>query len=240
MTQKQRSRRAPIYRVPPPRPEVLVVHGEPLAALLVYQHFCLLQRRHNTGSWCAYPVRPDAVAQVLGRVPVSSGILPEHCLAYGLHNGAPFYVIWVPPHTATLSTAARSYTIPLPPLIWAGHGQDYRIWALSTSARPAGREPLMRAPFPNCYDNGSVCWGSVEARPNADPGTLTQVLQLFLEESLFNAHVASMRSWRFEASILALWAALVEEGAESYPLDDLRPAGQTVADVCSGAVWGGR
>lgn len=236
MTQKHRP---PIYRVPQPRPEVLVVQGEPLAALFVYQDLCLLQRRHKNGVWCGHPVAPDEVARVLGRVPLTSGLLPEHCLAYGRHNGQAFYAVWVPPRTATLRTPERDYTLPLPALVWAGHGQDYRIWALASPDRPtAGWEPLMHAPFPNCYTDGRICWGNTELRSSASPETLPRVLKLFLEDSFFNAHVMQGRSRRFPVSVLAQWDVLVEERATTYPLDDLCPTGLTLEQVCSGAVWG--
>jgi len=225
----------------PHRPDVVVVGKEPLAELRIYDDMVLLTRRDSNGCWRSYPVHPDALAQCLGRVPVSLGLLPGGTIGAGRIDGDPFYVAYVAPRTARLQTPERMYTIPLPPLVWCGWGNDYRIWALAPE-RPntinAGL-PLYHAPFPNCYGDGRICWGNVGNIPWAAPSTVLKVLRLFLEDSQFNLHIAGGKSKAYPVSVVAQWAALEESGAESYPLGDLEPTGRTLETALSGRLWGG-
>jgi PRTRC genetic system protein B len=225
-------------RIRPRRPDVAVLNQAPLAQLHIYESLVLLTRRDGA-SWRQYPVSPDEIAQLLGRLPVASGMLPPHTLGTGMIQGAPFYVVYIPARRARIQTTARLYDIPLPPLIWCGHKHEYRIWALATPDEPARDVPLCKAPFPNCYDDGRICWGNVAQIPLATPKALDSVLKLFLEESAFNAHVAGGKSVGFPVNVIARWNDLVATEAEAYPLDDLMPAECSLAWALSGN-WGGR
>lgn len=223
----------------PRQPDVLVRGVEPLAQITIYEDLTLLTRRSGA-HWRQYPIDASALAQTLGRVPHASGLLPPHTLGTGLIHGTPFYVVFVPPGSATLRTTQEAWTIPLPPLIWAGHQQDYRIWALGTPDAPADtREQLYAAPFPNCHADGGICWGSSDPRPAAAPSTLMTVLKLFLEESLFNLHLADHKSLGFPNSVIAQWAQLAESGADAYPLDDLVSTHVLLGWPLTGGPWGG-
>lgn len=227
--QRQIARRA--------RPDVTIVGGRPLAQITIYPDLTVLTRRAGM-SWRQYPVEPEALATVLADVPRASGLLPQNTLGDGHARGTPFYVLYVPARRATLRMEQQDYPIPLPPLIWAGCGQDYRIWALGTPDYPDDtRLPLFKAPFPNTYDDGHICWGSTDARPVATPKTLAAVLKLFLEESYFNLHVAGGKSLAFPTSVVAQWQALLDSGAEVYPLDDLLPAGCQLGWLLGGGPW---
>lgn len=221
-------------------PDVAVLDEAPLAELRIYESLILLTRKQGA-HWRQYPVSADEIAQLLGKVPSVSGLLPPHTLGTGMLRGAPFYVVYVPAHQARLQTSTEIYDIPLPPLIWCGHKRDYRVWALATDAYPARDLPLCRAPFPNCYENGGICWGNVGAVAEASPKTLATVRKLFLEESAFNLHIAGGKSVAFPVSVIAMWKQLGETGAESYPLDDLMPAECSLFWALSGGPWrGGR
>lgn len=220
-----------------PRPDVTVTGGSPLAQITVYEDMTLLTRRQGA-RWTQYPIAPDALAQVLAGVPTASGLLPPHTLGVGRVHGQPFTVAYVPAGVRTLRMEAGSYTIPLPPLIWAGCGTDYRIWALASADYPTrGDAPLMVAPFPNCYKNGSICWGTSDPRPAAAPLGLAKVLTMFLEESYFNLHLANGKSVGFPVSVAARWQQLAEDAAETYPLDDLMPAETQLGWVLEGGPW---
>lgn len=226
-------------RLKTPRlPDVAIVGETPLAELRIYESTVLLTRRTGP-SWRQYPVDPDQIATLLGRLPSVSGLLPQGTLGTGQLAGAPFYVVYVPPRTARIQTTAQTYAIPLPPLVWCGHKRDYRIWALGTTDYPTRDLPLYRAPFPNCYASGQICWGNVGSLPQAGPKTLDAVLTLFLEESAFNAHVANGKSIAFPTSVIARWQDLVDTAAEAYPLDDLLPAELSLSWALSGKTWGG-
>ena len=226
---------------PSPRAvDAIVVGADPLAQITIYPDMTILTRRDGP-RWLQYPIRPEALASLLGKLPASTGLLPPFTLGTGAVNGESLFAVYVPPRQATLKLdGGTSYTIPLPPLVWAGCGQAYRLWALDTIKYPSnGGVTLFRAPFPNVYPDGSICWGSSDARPIAAPGTMMRVLKLFLEESLFNLHLANGKSVHFSASVVGRWQQLVESQADAYPLDDLIPAERSLGWLLAGGPWGG-
>ena len=239
MTTKQRRGPSPKRLLRPRAPDVAIIGETPLAELKIYESAVLYTRRDGK-SWRQYPVEPDQIGQLLGKLPSASGLLPPLTLGNGIKNGAPFYVLYVPPHTARVQMPGdRIHTIPLPPLIWCGHRRDYRVWALATSAYPDRDLPLFKAPFPNCYVHGGICWGNVQQVPEATTKTIRQVAKLFLEESEFNLHVADGKSLAYPVSVVARWQDLEASGAESYPLDDLMPAECSLFWALSGG-WVGK
>jgi PRTRC genetic system protein B len=224
----------------PRAPDVAIVGETPLAELKIYESAVLYTRRDGK-SWRQYPIDPDQVAQLLGKLPSASGLLLENTLGTGLKNGAPFYVVYVPPHRARLQMPNdRTYTIPLPPLIWCGHRRDYRVWALGVDSYPTSDMPLFKAPFPNCYAGGGICWGNVSAIPEATTKTIGSVRKLFLEESEFNLHVSDGKSIAYPNSVVARWQDLEAQAAEGYPLDDLMPAERSLFWALSGSWVGTR
>lgn len=223
----------------PRQSDVVVADSAPLAQITIYADLTVLTRRTAT-SWRQYPISADGLAQVLSGVPTASGLLPRHTLGTGRVNGIPFYVLYVPPMRATLRLEAQDFDVPLPPLVWAGCGADYRIFALNAPDYPDDTKlPLLVAPFPNCYRDGRVCWGTADGRPLAAPQTLPKVLPLFLTDSYFNLHLANGKSVQYPTSVIARWRDLVDTQAESYPLDDLMPAECQLGWILSGAPWGG-
>lgn len=238
MTKPKRHGPRPSRHIGPGTPDVAIIGETPLAELRIYESTVLLTRRHGP-SWRQYPVSPDQIATLLGKVPISSGLLPPHTLGTGQLRGTPFYVLYIPPRPAAIQTTKQTYRIPLPPLVWCGHGREYRIWALDTLAYPDRDLSLFKAPFPNCYADGRICWGNVADIPTATPKTMGAVLKLFLEESAFNLHVADGKSVAFPTSVIARWQQLVDDQAEAYPLDDLMPAELGLSRVLAGWPWGG-
>ena len=228
----------PIRRsiTPRPRRPDVIVRGEPLAEITIYPDVTVLTRRIGA-TWRSYPVSADALAQTLARVPTTSGLLPPNTLAVGQIGGKPMLVCYLPAHVATLHTPQRAYTIPLPPLLWAGCGQDYRIFALNTTDAPTVALPLCAAPLPNTYQNGGICWGTSDPRPDAAPTSMSTTAQTFFT-SFFNAHVANGKSRKHPTSVLALWAALHRKKAAPYPLDDLVAVeGRTLGWLIGGGPW---
>lgn len=228
-----------------PRPhtpaiDVAVAGAEPLAQLTIYRHLTLLTRR-TRGAWRQYPVDPAAIGHVFANLARSSGLLPPHTLATGQLEGAPFAVVYVPPQRCTLRTEVAAYDLPLPPLVIGGWNTDYRLYAIAAPTQPTDPGlPLWRAPFPNTYTDGHICWGTSDARPLATPQTIGTVLDLYLTGSAFNAHVVDGKSVQFPTSVLAMWEELVAQQADAYPLDDLLPAERSLGWLVAGGPWGGR
>ena len=199
---------------------VVVPPGEqPLLQLAIYPGMILLTRRTRQQGWISYPVDPTALAQVLGQLPMASGLLPAETIGYGLRNGTPFFVQYVPPRQLHLHTEQQVYRWPTPPLLWSGCGTTYHLCALQHVGQPGperGQEVVCSAPFPNTYANGTICWGNVPITP-ATAQSMGTMLETFLEGSLFNLHIAAQKSRRFAASILSMYRWLEAEQVETIP-----------------------
>jgi PRTRC genetic system protein B len=217
--------------------DVAVANVVPLAELAIYDDLILLKRRLSHGGWRSYPVDAAALAQVLARVPSSSGLLPEGVLGTGVSHGQPFVVQYIAAGRRRVQLPGEILTIPLPPLVWAWRGSDYRVFALDVARRPQRADlALCVAPLPNTYEDGRICWGDVERATLARLAP-DQVLKLYLEESVFNLHLAGGKSQRFTQSVIAQWRQLVADRAKKYPLADLVPAGRDLAWLLRGDAW---
>lgn len=234
------ARRRPWQRKRPrPYPrEIMIMDTPPLAQICIYADCVVLTRRDPSGAWRSYPISPEALAQALGKLPVSTGLLPSGTIGTGVKDGSAFYVQYIAPRAvalpALIGTAETIYRFETPPLIWAGWRTDYRLWALKATKTIGTDAPLYRAPFPNTYDSGGICWGNVK-RLAATPAAMGSMLKLFLEESQFNLHLAQGKSQAQPSNVLQLYATLAPE--QEYPLDDLIAAHSTLRDVLSGGVW---
>lgn len=220
----------------PVRPDTIVTEATPIMEIRIYHKSIIVTRRDERGEWTSYPVTPEALAQTLASVPVTSGLLPTNTLATGRIDGQPFYVIATLPRVATLATPHAEYRIPIPALVFAGRGQDYRVWALPDVPAVSTKTPLFVAPFPNSYRDGSICWGNVSSLPHADT-KIRQVLTTFLEESFFNGHVADHKSKKYPVSVIALWQELHDTKAEAYPTEDMMPTEHTIGWLIEGGPW---
>lgn len=240
-TIKQRRRFSQGHSARPRRPDVVLVsRTPPLMQLTIYPTHVERRTRHGQ-RWTSDLVAPAAIAQILSNAPATSGLLPPFTLATGRVNGKPYLVQWRPPRVATLQALDELHTIPLPPLIFAGCGNDYRIWALGSADYPTRTDlPLCVAPFPNCYSDGRICWGNVNVAPFEQPKHLAAAQRLFLEESRFNLHLAEHKSLAFPRSVIANWQQIHTSGASAYPLDDLLPAQCMLGWLLDGGPWGGK
>lgn len=224
----------------PARREGVGLEPPPELQLDIYPAGVVMTRRVH-GRWRSYPVAPEAVAQALAGLPLTSGLLPPGCLGWGTAAGAPFYVQYVAPRAVALPVLAggrrRRYRLTTPPLVWAGRGADYRIWALAEAGHPTRPAAVLHAaPFPNCYATGAICWGDADRPPAATAATLEAALACFLG-SQFSLHVDNGKSRRFPASVVAQWATLTPTAP--YPLDDLVPTAHTLGWLVGGGPWGG-
>lgn len=218
---------------------------EPLpdAQICIYERSStvVLTRRVN-GAWRSYPVAPEGVAQALAGLPLFSGLLPPDTLGWGMAHGEAFYVRYLPPRpvdlAVELSGSRRIFRFQTPPLVWAGRGTDYLLWALAVPERPTRDDVLLyRAPFPNSYESGAICWGSADRPPVAAAETMEAALGCFMGSN-FSMHVDNEKSRKYPATVVALWKELKPE--TPYPLDDLVPAGRyTLGWLLAGGPWGG-
>lgn len=221
-----------------PRPlrQTMVIDRMPRVQIAIFDDCIYLTRQHGP-AWVTYPISAEDLAAAVGKLPTTSGLLPPNTLGTGTVNGQRFYVQYVAPRNVALRIAGQRApcVIQTPPLIWAGCGQDYRIFALNTLDRPEAGTPLSHAPFPNTYDQGGICWGSTDPRGDAGLDTMLPALELYLEGSFFNSHIAQQRSRRKPRSVMALYRSLGTD--RPYPLDGLVPAAHDLGWRLSGRAW---
>jgi PRTRC genetic system protein B len=237
----------PVWRRRRPRPfqrELVALDRAPLAQIDVYKECVILTRRRENGAWASYPVSPAALAQTLSKLPMSTGLLPPGLISYGMYQGQSFYVQYIPARVVSLQLddggRYLSRAVPLPPLIWAGRGRSYRVWAVKVTAEDlTTRTPLFKAPFPNVYEAAGICWGNVGLPTVASPEAMRSVLKLFLEESRFNGHLDNGKSKSHPGSLLRLYESLETQQAATYPLDDLVAFDRGLWNVLDGSIWGG-
>lgn len=191
----------------------------PRARLDLYEEAVILTRYEGDDRRTSYPVAIDDLVAAFSRVPVASGLLPANCLFWGRENGQTRIAIYVPGRRWRLQTAERSFHIPLPPLVFAGAGEQYQVFAVKRQPHRLPFE-LYHCPTPNVHPTGVVCQGSAPF-PSCANDTIEQALSLFLEGSLFNGDLAANRCHSFPEDVSKLWMRLEE--AKRFPSGELLP-----------------
>ncbi len=181
----------------------------------------ILLTRYNGGRPVScYEVSPTALAEALSGLPLTTGVLPQGCLFYARRGGDETIGIYLAPRRYRLTVRRgderTAYEVPMPGLVFVGHGSSYSIFAVKRQPRDES-ERLFHAPFPNVHSNGRICPGSVRF-PVCSPATIHHTALLFLE-SEFNGDLVRGKSQRQPDNVIMLWAEL--QGEETYPLTDL-------------------
>jgi hypothetical protein len=189
----------------------------PRAQLDLYDEAVVLTRFDGSGRRTSYPVAVDDLIAAFSHVPVSSGLLPAGCLFWGRENGQTLITVYVPGRRWRMQTAERIFHIPLPPLLFAGAGEQYRVCAVKRRPQAMPCE-LFHCPTPNVHPNGVICQGSAPF-PACASDTIEQALSLFLENSLFNGDLAAGKCRSFPDDVRKLWTQL--EGVKRFPAGEL-------------------
>lgn len=192
----------------------------PRARLDLYEEAVILTRYESEERRTSYPVAVDDLVAAFSRVPLSSGLLPANCLFWARENGRTHIAIYVPGRRWRLRTAKRSFHVPLPPLVFAGAGEQYRVFAVKRRPKETPFD-LFHCPTPNVHPNGAICQGNAPF-PACASNTVEQALSLFLEGSLFNGDLAANKSRSYPEDVRLLWQQL--EGARRFPVGELAPA----------------
>jgi PRTRC genetic system protein B len=193
-------------------------------ALLFTQGQYLLYTREG-GELRAKGVTVQTLRSAFVEEPVDSGWLPEGVIRSGLGPSGPFLVKYIPPRRHTLAlgalrgTAVRSVNVPLPALVFAGAQTTYYVWALREEAFSPTAD-LYRAPLPNVYEDGRICFGS-NRPPQVSSQSIGEAWRLFIE-SPFNGDLAANKSARHSRDVRAQLFAL--DDVNQYPVDDLLAA----------------
>ena len=199
----------------------------PRLRLDLYDTAVLLTRWEEDGRLVSYPVSVHDVVSACTNVALSSGLLPANTLFWKQQANQVMLAVYVPARRWKVQTAERSYHLPMPPLVFAGCGMSYQVFAVKT--RPANEaDPLYHAPCPNVYAHGGICRGEAPF-PVCSPQTIQVALSLFMEGSLFNADLSWGKCRSHPEDVRRLWAEL--DGRKRFPLAELVPAQMTVGSL---------
>jgi PRTRC genetic system protein B len=114
---------------------------------------------------------------------------------------------------------------PHPPLVFRASGNHLWIRALRCNERPKPDTKLCMAPYWNCYDNSSVCTGTMHIPQQKSVSATVE-----WERSFFNSafsHAAGVtRHTRYRDGLLAMWKAL--QGKTRFPAQYLFPLNETL------------
>jgi hypothetical protein len=204
---------------PPPRPSL---------RLDIYANAILLTRQKGDGRITSYPIAARDLAAACAQVEQRSGLLPPDTLFWGQRGAQTALGIYVPARRWRTQTAARRYHLPLPPLVFAGRGTAY--WVFAVRERPSAlNASLYHFPCPNVYENGNICPGDTPFPPCA-ARTIGEALDLFLEGSAFNGDLRRGKCQSYPEDVRGLWDAL--DGKKAFPLSELVPARVRLQDLC--------
>jgi len=165
------------------------------------------------------PVTLDSLALALAGIPMSTGLLPPNALFYTMVGATNFTGVYVPPAVHALRTPERIYHVPLPGMVFAGHGRTYELYALADDGWPTGSAALHYPPLPNIFNNGAVCQGEM-AFPECTPGNIWAVWEQYVIGSYFTGHIATGRT-KSTGSIFDVWAKLESEQVNQFPREEL-------------------
>ncbi|MBC8255150.1 MAG: hypothetical protein H8E35_14140 [Ardenticatenia bacterium] len=195
-----------------------------------YSETVLLTRFEEGGVRTTYPVAVADLAAAFTGIPLSSGLLPPRTVFWSRAGDQDRIGIYRPARVQEVVRAeAGKLTIPLPPLLFVGHGANYSVYALKGKPDSDDR-PLFHAPLPNVGTNGRVCRGDV-AFSRCSGATIRPALKLLLS-SRFNNHEVEGKSRRCPDDVRMLWQEIA--GRRRFPVGDLVPMGLTLGEVIHG------
>jgi hypothetical protein len=183
-------------------------------------------------------VSPEAVQQAFAELPVDSGWLGSGIVRWGHGRSGEFAVMLVPAgiHRLTLtgekegragSSGAATVAVPFPPLVFAGCGRRYWVWALKNETT-ADTSPVFHAPLPNVDFSGGICYGS-NLPPAASLTTIHLAWHLFIRTP-FNMDHAGGKARSYRQDVRELLRELAGRKARRFPRRELEPcsAGRTM------------
>lgn len=205
----------------------------PRLRLDFYPTAVLLSRWEEDGRLIAHPVSVQDVVSACTNIALGSGLLPPNTLFWKQQGERQVIGIYVPARRWRMQVdsanreEARTYHIPMPPLVFVGSDSAYQIYAVKRRPRD-GRERLHYAPCPNVHHGGIICPGNTPF-PTCSPQTVEAALSLFMENSLFNGDLSRGKCRRHADDVRELWAAL--EGKKRFPLSELVSCRRVLRDL---------
>lgn len=214
-----------------------------LATLIIRDGQYELRTRGEKGAERSKFLSPDDVAAAFRDEPSDSGWIPPGVVRVGRVGGRAFAVGWFAPRRHTCGfmrehqgkQTIEALMIPLPALIFAGHGREHAVWAVKEDAF-APHAFAYHTPTPNVYEGGTVCWGANNP-PAASASTLLVAFNLFISTP-FNGNLVQGKSKTHRGDVRNLLRGLV--GKDAFPKRELVPTGRSVQQALEDFLKGAR
>ena len=158
-----------------------------------------------------------------------SGWLPQGVIRTGRNIRGDWVVYIAPPQSIEIMTnQGEKLTIPIPISLFLGWDHRYYLWSLQGKAFNPSLT-VFKAPYPNVYENGRICWGS-HRPPKVTVYNIQDTWKLFFG-TVFNNHIASNKTKSYSQNALDLLRRLSEAKKKTFPANELMWASQSV-DAC--------
>lgn len=118
---------------------------------------------------------------------------------------------------------AKSY--PHPALVFKASGTHLWVRALAESKRPIAQTRVHVAPYWNCYDDGSVCTGSMKIPRVKTVESISSWERSFFQSEFTHA-IGTRKQVEFPGGLLPMWKTLA--GRKRFPGRYLVTANQTL------------
>lgn len=195
------------------------VQAEGILYFLDSGHF--LFRWQKKGIWESKFVTIEDVAASLTNTEIDTDWLGSGIIRCGRSPRGDWFVYTAAAQKRDLvivtSAGTEKVTLPLPATVLIGIGNAYYLFAGAQYGPLNKDSKIYKAPFPNIYSNGRICWGN-NHRPLAQHCHAEEVWNLFFETP-FNEHLVNGKSQACEKNVNEKLLSLA--GQKKYPLDDL-------------------
>jgi len=204
--------------------------------LYLFKGQFLVESTDGTGAITRKCISEASARQAFTARDVDSGWIDPHTIRQGHNHRGPWVLQRYEPAQYTLhldsplllpheDTPVSTLRIPLPGFLFLGIKKTYYLWAYRAWK---GEETVFyRAPLPNIYQDGSICFGQNHPR-TVSGDTISDTWTLFWD-SPFNEHLASEKSKQAPENVLPFLGSLHK--SDSYPVDDLEHQGHRLKDL---------
>lgn len=158
------------------------------------------------------------LAAAFNQTEQDTGWMPAGVVRAGNCAKGAWYVYSSPEQkvTVTLDPGEEPVTIPIPRLVMMGIGATYYLWAVK-GVHFNPDEPAYKAPFPNVYSDGRICWGANSPGPVA-PKAARGIWDLFFSAP-FNKDLVDGKSKTDPDDVRKALHRLADKNR--YPVGDL-------------------
>lgn len=222
---------------------VLLVYGKSSYDGFPYRHtFVTLHEVVHEGEEArlgtGHLVTPQLLTQLTSDLGQSTPleILPERVLVRTVDT----IVWWKPAGQAVMFFSDRGgdtilkklngQKYPHPPLLFKVNGPNLWIRALGANRRPTRKSSLYLAPYWNCYDNGSVCTGTMRIPREKSVTAIEDWERSFFRSEFTHAGGAGKRT-TYPGGLLAMWQTL--QSKSLFPVRYLVNVKQTAGEFVS-------